>query len=136
MCVYNLFIFSQALIFTEYVKKLWEKMYFNCMLPLSPLLHVLCLFAQQDLILPCWCATGSYSPAGALQGLLSLLMLYKYPTLKFHHGNKIKWPLVIEHINWVDNHQMIITTNYGSHGSFLLPWQPIQEAVHQNFSYF
>ena len=30
-------------------------------------------------------------------------------------GNQTKWPLVIKHINWVDNHQMIITAKYGSH---------------------
>ena len=31
------------------------------------------------------------------------------------HGNQTKLSLVIKHINWVDNHQMIITTKYGSH---------------------
>ena len=29
--------------------------------------------------------------------------------------NQTNWPLVIKHINWVDNHQMIITTKYSSH---------------------
>ena len=31
------------------------------------------------------------------------------------HGNQTKWLLVIKHINWVDNNQMIITAKYGSH---------------------
>ena len=31
------------------------------------------------------------------------------------HGNQTNWPLVIKHINWVDNLQMIITVKYGSH---------------------
>ena len=30
-------------------------------------------------------------------------------------GNQTKWQPVIKHINWVDNHQMIITAKYGSH---------------------
>ena len=29
--------------------------------------------------------------------------------------NQTNLPLVIKHINWVDNHQMIITTKYSSH---------------------
>ena len=67
---------------------------------------------------PCWCTTRSFFPAGAHQGLLSLLgwfIIYKVPTLKFCHCNKTKWPLVRKHTNWVDNHQMIITSKYGSH---------------------
>ena len=36
----------------------------------------------------------------------TLLMLYKFPTLKFG---------IIKHINWVDSQQMIITAEYGSH---------------------
>ena len=28
------------------------------------------------------------------------------------HGNRTKWPLVIKHINWVDNHPMIISAKY------------------------
>ena len=31
------------------------------------------------------------------------------------HGNQTKWPLVIKHIKWVDNHQMIITAEYSLH---------------------
>ena len=31
------------------------------------------------------------------------------------HGNQTKWLLVIKHINWVDNHQKIISAKYGSH---------------------
>ena len=31
------------------------------------------------------------------------------------NGNQTKWPLVIKHTNWVDNHLMIITAKYGSH---------------------
>ena len=30
-------------------------------------------------------------------------------------ATKQNWPLVIKHIRWVDNHQMIITAKYGSH---------------------
>ena len=30
-------------------------------------------------------------------------------------GNQTKWPPVIKHINWVDNHKKIITAKYGSH---------------------
>ena len=30
-------------------------------------------------------------------------------------GNQTKWPRVIKHINWVDNHKKIITAKYGSH---------------------
>ena len=26
-----------------------------------------------------------------------------------------KWPLVMKHTNWVDNHQMFITAKYGAH---------------------
>ena len=56
-----------------------------------------------------------FFPAGASQGLLSLLMLYKFSPLKFCHADQTKWPLVIKHIIWVDNHQMIITPKYDSH---------------------
>ena len=35
--------------------------------------------------------------------------------IQCYHGNQTKWPLVIKHINLVDNYQMIITTKYGSH---------------------
>ena len=72
------------------------------------------------------------------------------------HGNQTCWPLIIKHTNWVDNYQMIITAKYGSHPfsgygemqfnhfpiislyisrSFLLPWQPNQEADRQTFHY-
>ena len=27
----------------------------------------------------------------------------------------MKWPLVMKHINWIDNHQMIITAKYSPH---------------------
>ena len=61
--------------------------------------------AQQDLlsllvrkgVFPCWCAIGSSFPAG--WGC----------RLQISHGNQTKRPLVIKHINWIDNHQMIIT---------------------------
>ena len=39
--------------------------------------------------------------------LFSNLMLLWQP--------KKKWPLVIKHTNWVDNHLMIITAKYGLH---------------------
>ena len=38
----------------------------------------------------CWYARGSSFEAGASQGLLSLLVLHKFPTLKFYHGNQTK----------------------------------------------
>ena len=44
----------------------------------------------------CWYARGFSYPAGASlpagdsQGLLSLLVLHKFPTLKFYHGNQTK----------------------------------------------
>ena len=59
--------------------------------------------------------TASFFPAAAQKGLLSLLMLYKFPTLKFCLGNQTKWPLVVNNINWVMTNQMIITAKYGSH---------------------
>ena len=61
-----------------------------------------------------------FSSLAAQHGLLSLLVLYKFPTLKLCHGNQMKWPLVIKHINWVDNHQKIITAKYGSHHSLVI----------------
>ena len=64
---------------------------------------------------PAGAQQGLLSPADVQQGLLSLLVLYKFPTLKFCHGNRTKWPLVLKHINLVDNHQIIITAKYGSH---------------------
>ena len=42
-----------------------------------------------------WRATGSSFPAGVQKGLLYLLVLYKFPTLKFCIGNCTKWLLVI-----------------------------------------
>ena len=62
----------------------------------------------QQVFFPCCCAKGSSFPAGASQGILSagslqglvpLLVLHKFPTLKFCHGNQTKWPLVIKHIS-------------------------------------
>ena len=41
-----------------------------------------------------------------------ILVLYKFPTLKFYYGNQTKSPPIIKHMNWGVNHQMII---YGSH---------------------
>ena len=32
-----------------------------------------------------------------------------------YYANQTKWSMVIKHINWVDNHQMIIAAKYGSH---------------------
>ena len=91
----------------------------NYILPLPPMLNALCLFTrpvkrqtQQDLLsllvnnrvfFLCWCTTGSSFPAGT------------FPTSKFCHGNQTKWPLVIKHIKWVENDQMIITAKYVSH---------------------
>ena len=31
------------------------------------------------------------------------------------HDSQTKWPLVLKHINWIVNHQKIITAKYGSH---------------------
>ena len=38
----------------------------------------------------CWHFTGSSFPAGASFGILSLLVLHKFPTLKFCHGIRTK----------------------------------------------
>ena len=72
-------------------------------------------------------SAGSSFPAGAQrvfffsdsaqQTLLFLLVrviVYKFSTLRFCHGNQTKWPLVIKHINWIDNYQMIMTAKYCS----------------------
>ena len=40
------------------------------------------------------------------------MVLYKFPSSKFCHGNQTKRPLVIKHIHWVDNYQMIITSHH------------------------
>ena len=95
----------------------------SCMLPLPSMLHVICLPQQGQIrdklnkaFFPCWCATVSSFPAGVQQGLLfSLLVRHKFPTLKCCHSFQTKWPLVIKHINWVDNYQMIVTAKYDSH---------------------
>ena len=52
----------------------------------------------------CWCTAGSSFPAGALQ------ISFKISP----YGNQTKWPLVIKHINWIDNHQIAITAKYDS----------------------
>ena len=50
------------------------------MLPLPPMLHILCLFTRPTrdklhmVFFPCWCTTGSSFPAILQQGLLSLLV--------------------------------------------------------------
>ena len=62
---------------------------------------------------PYWCTTEFSLPAGVQNGLLSLLLQISYfETLPWH---QTKWLLVIKHMHWVDNHQMIITAKYGSH---------------------
>ena len=71
---------------------------------------LLSLLMHYRVFLPCLCITGSSSPAVASKNLLSLLVLHKFPTLNFAMATKqTKWPLVIKHIKWVENHQMIIT---------------------------
>ena len=99
-------------------KKWREKRFFNCKLPFSPLLHVLCFFTRPDrrqvqqgllsllmcirIFFPCWCTTGSSFPAGLQQGPVSLLfhtrVFFPYCS-KFHlqisyfkicHGNQTK----------------------------------------------
>ena len=51
---------------------------------------------------PCWCFTESLCftgfsfPAGASNGLFHLLVLHKFPTKKFCHGNQTKWPPLID----------------------------------------
>ena len=49
--------------------------------------------------------------------VLKDLSFKKFFNVKFNvaMGSQTKWPLVIKHINWIDNHQMIITAKYGSH---------------------
>ena len=66
-------------------------------------------------------------------------------------GNQTKWPPVIKHINWVENHncQIWLTSLHWLwrkcnltifplkvYESFLLPWQPNQKADCQTFHYF
>ena len=60
------------------------------------------LVCKKEVFFPCWYLNESSS----------LLVLYKFPNCI---GNQIEWPLVIKHINWVDNHPMIISAKYGSH---------------------
>ena len=57
-------------------------------------------------------STLSSFPAGAQQGLLSLLALYKFPTCL---SDQTKWPLVMKHIPWVDNHQNFVTAKDNLH---------------------
>ena len=65
-----------------YVKKWWEKRYFNCMLPLPPTCICVCymsyVFLQSQKrdklnrsFFPYWCATEASFPAGVQNGLLS-----------------------------------------------------------------
>ena len=42
---------------------------------------------------------------------LDVLVLHNFHTC---HDNQMKWPVDMKDINWVDNHQMIITAKYGS----------------------
>ena len=79
---------------------------------------------------PCWCTTGSFS-TDLQRGLLSLLLCTRvfspflclngssFPVgasqISYLPWQKKKWPLVMKHINWVGNHQMIITAKYGSY---------------------
>ena len=77
-------------------------------------------------------ATGSSFPAVAHKGLLSLLVFnwvffpcwcFTYLLISYlpwqakkkKKKKKKKWALVMKHINWVGNHQAIITAKYGSH---------------------
>ena len=82
----------------------------------------------------CWCATGSSFPDGVRC------------CLQISYGNQTKRPLVIKHIHWVDNHQMIIIAKHSSL-HFML-WRernltifPVviaskQKVDHHNFIYF
>ena len=78
---------------------------------------------------PCWCATGSSFSAGVQNSLLSFsdtkmvffpCWCYKKFLTIFFHGNQTKWPLVINHINWVDDHQTVITAKYGTIPSLVI----------------
>ena len=70
---------------------------------------LLSLLVHHRVFFSCWCTKRPSFPACAILGFLSLMVLYKFPTC---HGNQTKWPLVLKHIYWVDNHQMIITAKY------------------------
>ena len=91
----------QALICIEKVKKQWKKRYFNCMLSLPPMLHILCLFTRTK------------------QGLLSLLGLNRvyFPSWCFTNFLLKNFAMATyQNGHWLeDNHQMTITAKYGSH---------------------
>ena len=57
---------------------------------------------------PCWCFTGSPFPAGALHGLLSVLVLHKCSTLV------LPWqPNKMATFNWhLSSHDIITSINY------------------------
>ena len=58
---------------------------------------LLSLLVRKRGVFPCWCAIGSSFPA--VRGCC----------LQISNGNQTKRPLVIKHIHWIGNHQMIIT---------------------------
>ena len=68
----------------------------NKMATRAPDNRFLSLLVVQSVFFPCLCFTRSSCSDGALHDLLSLLVLHKFPTLKFYHGNQTKWPT---HIN-------------------------------------
>ena len=96
--------------------------------------HPISLYKTRDKLImvffPCWCITGSFS-TGMQQGLLSLLVCKtvffpfwcltgsSFPAsasqFSYLPRQLKKWPLVLKHTIWVDNHPMIITAKYGSH---------------------
>ena len=63
------------------------------------------LLVLHSVFFPCWCFTLSFSPVDASQ----------ISWFKILPWQPNKWSLVMKHIKWVANHQMIITSKYGSH---------------------
>ena len=50
-----------------------------------------------------------------LQWFQSCHLKKSFFKIECSHGNQTKWPPLIKHMNWADNHQMIITAKFGSH---------------------
>ena len=73
---------------------------------------------------PCWCATGFYLVWNRLFFSYWCFIVSCFPVgvsqisyFKILPCQPNKWPLVIKHMNLIDNHRMIITAKYGLHHS-------------------
>ena len=129
---YDLFIFSR----TQWLAKLsswlsyWGRgvsiacchshlCYMSCLLTGSDKRQaeqgLLSLLVCNKVFFPCWCAKWSSFPICTSQVFSPIWCFINFLLSNFAMATQTKWPLVIKHINWVDNHQMIITAKYGSH---------------------